>query len=54
LGLHIVKEIVHGHGGTVSYESEVDKGTTFWLHLPKNPVHAEHSPFTETAARADL
>jgi signal transduction histidine kinase len=54
LGLHIVKEIVHGHGGTVSFESEVDKGTTFWLKLPKNPVHAEHSPLTETAARAGL
>ena len=54
LGLHIVKEIVHGHGGTVSFESEVGKGTTFWLKLPKNPVHAEHSPLTETAARAGL
>jgi mutual gliding-motility protein MglA len=54
LGLHIVKEIVQGHGGTVSFESEVNSGTTFWLNLPKHPVLAEHSPFTETAARADL
>jgi signal transduction histidine kinase len=54
LGLHIVREIVYGHGGTVSFESEVDKGTTFWLNLPKNPVQAKHSPFTETVARADL
>lgn len=54
LGLHIVKEIVHGHGGTVSFESEVGKGTTFWLNMPKQPVLAEHSPFTETAERADL
>lgn len=54
LGLHIVREIVYGHGGTVSFESEVDKGTTFWLNLPKSPVQAKHSPFTETVARADL
>jgi mutual gliding-motility protein MglA len=54
LGLHIVKEIVQGHGGTVSFESEVGKGTTFWLNMPKQPVLAEHSPFTETAERADL
>tara|TARA_R110002072_G_scaffold46591_1_gene128783 strand:- start:23887 stop:25749 length:1863 start_codon:yes stop_codon:yes gene_type:complete len=54
LGLHIVKEIVHGHGGTVSFDSEVDKGTTFWLNLPKKPVLAQHSPLSETAARADL
>ncbi|MCB9877058.1 MAG: hypothetical protein H6835_05595 [Planctomycetes bacterium] len=54
LGLHIVKEIVQGHGGTVSMESEVGVGTTFHLHLPKVPVMPAHSPFTETAARADL
>ena len=46
LGLHIVKEIVQGHGGGVSFESEVDKGTTFWLNLPKEPVLAPHSPLS--------
>ncbi len=46
LGLHIVKEIVQGHGGTVSFESEVEKGTTFWLNLPKEPVLAPHSPLS--------
>lgn len=54
LGLHIVKEIVQGHGGQVSFESAVGVGTTFVLHLPKNPVQPPHSPVTETAARADL
>lgn len=54
LGLHIVKEIVQGHGGTVSFESEVDKGTTFWLNLPKKPLLAPHSSVSETAERADL
>lgn len=54
LGLHIVKEIVQGHGGTVSFESAVGQGTTFWLHLPKAPVQAPHSPVSATADRCDL
>ena len=54
LGLHIVKEIVQGHGGAVSFESAVGEGTTFFLHLPKNPVLAPHSVVSEVAARCDL
>lgn len=54
LGLHIVKEIMQGHGGWVALESEVGVGSTFVLHLPKQPVLAAHSPVSETAARADL
>jgi signal transduction histidine kinase len=54
LGLHIIKEIVQGHGGWVSLQSTVGVGTTFTLHLPKQPVQPAHSPVTETAARADL
>jgi signal transduction histidine kinase len=34
LGLAIVKSIVEGHGGQVSVESEVDKGTCFSFTLP--------------------
>ncbi|MCU0865236.1 MAG: ATP-binding protein [Planctomycetes bacterium] len=54
LGLHIVKEIVQGHGGAVSFESTVGQGTTFRLHLPKVPVQPPHSKVSETAARMDL
>ena len=54
LGLHIVKEIVQGHGGTVTFDSEVGKGTTFWLNLPKEPQLAPHSPTSGVAERADL
>ncbi|MEO6597230.1 MAG: ATP-binding protein [Planctomycetota bacterium] len=54
LGLHIVKEIVQGHGGFVTFESEIGVGTTFVLHLPKQPRQPPHSPISETAARADL
>ncbi|HNK29695.1 MAG TPA: ATP-binding protein, partial [Ferruginibacter sp.] len=35
LGLHIVKEIVQGHGGTVGFDSRIGQGTTFRLHLPQ-------------------
>ncbi|MFN7587437.1 MAG: ATP-binding protein [Planctomycetota bacterium] len=54
LGLHIVKEIVQGHGGMVSFDSAVGDGTTFWLHLPKVPVQAPHSSVSATAELCDL
>jgi signal transduction histidine kinase/signal recognition particle receptor subunit beta len=54
LGLHIVKEIVQGHGGSVRFDSTVGSGTAFFLHLPKAPRLAPHSVVSETAARADL
>ncbi len=34
LGLYIVKGIVVGHGGRIWYETEVGKGTTFFVELP--------------------
>ena len=37
LGLFIVKEVAEGHGGTVWFESELNKGTTFFISLPINP-----------------
>jgi two-component system, OmpR family, phosphate regulon sensor histidine kinase PhoR len=37
LGLAIVKHIAQAHGGSVSVESELEKGSTFTLHLPANP-----------------
>lgn len=36
IGLTIVKSIVSAHGGTITAESEVDKGSTFTVILPKN------------------
>ncbi len=37
LGLFIIKEIVSGHRGKVWFESEVGKGTTFFVSLPFIP-----------------
>jgi signal transduction histidine kinase len=34
LGLAIVKHIAQAHGGEITVESELEKGSTFTLHLP--------------------
>jgi signal transduction histidine kinase len=34
VGLAFCRLAVQGHGGRIWLESEVEKGTTFWLTLP--------------------
>ena len=38
LGLAISKQIVEMHGGGISVESEVGRGSTFLVQLPKEPI----------------
>lgn len=35
LGLYAAKEIIGTLGGTVGFESQINKGTTFWFNLPR-------------------
>jgi signal transduction histidine kinase len=35
LGLSIAARIVEKHGGTLQYETEVNRGTTFGIILPR-------------------
>lgn len=39
IGLHLTKEYVEMHGGTIKVESEVDKFTSFYIELPKGKKH---------------
>jgi len=34
LGLHISREIITQMGGAIGFDSEPDKGATFWIELP--------------------
>lgn len=35
LGLAVTKSIIERHGGTITFASEMNKGTTFFIYLPK-------------------
>jgi signal transduction histidine kinase len=39
LGLAIAKRIVESHGGTISVESQLERGSTFFLRLPSDSTH---------------
>jgi two-component system CheB/CheR fusion protein len=40
LGLYIVQQIVHAHGGTIEAQSSADEGTTFRVSLPRTTLRA--------------
>lgn len=43
LGLYIAKQYVSMHNGTIMIESEVNKGTSIIIDLPKRPNASEHA-----------
>jgi PAS domain S-box-containing protein len=50
LGLPISKGIIEGYGGTITVESEADKGTTFLVRIPVRAVQDATTPPVEAAA----
>ena len=45
IGLSITKEFVRMHGGTITVESAVDKGSCFTIILPLHPIEMEDGFF---------
>lgn len=37
LGLHLCKQIIHAHNGSLEVTSQVNEGTCFTIHLPRHP-----------------
>ena len=51
MGLAVTHGLVKRHGGTISVQSEVGKGTTFTIRLPlaQEPVTKTEQPSMSTA-----
>ena len=49
IGLHLVKEYIHMHGGEIRVESEPGQRTTFTVCLRKGKEHLEDSDLMETS-----
>ncbi|MFT4092409.1 MAG: two-component regulator propeller domain-containing protein [Niabella sp.] len=50
IGLYMVKQFTDMHQGTISYQSEPEKGTVFTLQLPLGKEHFAAMPITEEPA----
>ena len=51
LGLSIAKAITERHGGNIDFDTEVGRGTTFYIDLPLHERHAPIPAFEHTEAQ---
>ena len=54
IGLSITKEFVNMYGGTIEVESEYQKGSTFYIHLPFVPVTSNEKCYDEEPEESEL
>jgi len=54
IGLHLVKELVEMHGGSISVESEVGKGTTFEVCFKPGTAHFDENVILVQNAKTEI
>lgn len=52
LGLAICQKLVNAMGGTIDFNSEPDKGSTFWIELPLQHLKCESTELSERTESA--
>ena len=52
LGLALTKRLIDAMGGTIGVESEVGRGTVFWLDLPEVPAPEARAPVRQRTGTA--
>jgi len=51
LGLVLAQQIVEAHGGTIGFDTEPGKGSTFWIRIPAPPAESPSAADHGTKAR---
>jgi signal transduction histidine kinase len=54
LGLGVVRQVVESHGGAIEVESELGKGSTFTMWLPRTPPATQEPAFESRGGGPDL